>query len=114
MKFTTTLIAFLILGLITACSTTVNKAVKIKSGDSREQVLAIMGDPDDRQFNGKDEAWQYAASRAGYAEYRIIWFNEGIVFAVTSYRQSGATAMGGLREINWESKPDRTIEIRNR
>ena len=98
----------------TACSTTVQKAVLVNRGDTTQQVLALMGPPDDRQFREKDEAWTYSASRFGYAEYRVVWFYDGRVTGVSSYRQSGRTADGGIRQINWESRPDTTIEVRSR
>lgn len=101
-------------GFLTACSTTVKKAVLVNPSDSTQQVLALMGSPDDRQFRGKDEAWTYSAARFGYAEYRVVWFYDSRVTGVTSYRQSGRTADGGIRQINWESRPDTTIEVRSR
>jgi hypothetical protein len=48
-------------------------------GDDKQKVLFIMGSPGDRQFRGKDEAWQYGKTGAGfgYRDFPIIWFYDG-------------------------------------
>lgn len=115
----TKLVTFLlILLLLFACGTLDKKSVLINSGDNKEQVLKIMGPPDDRQFKGNDEAWQYCQTGAGfgYHDYRTIWFYNGKVTGVNSYKSTrpGVSCVTDFKPIKWEEAPDRTIEIRNR
>jgi len=117
MKKTTLSIMTGVILLTSACVNLAKKTLSINPGDTKEQVLAVMGAPPDyRQFRGKDEAWQYGQTGAGfgYNDHRVIWFYDGRVIGITSYRSSGTTAGGGMRQINWEEKPDTTIEVRRR
>ena len=100
------------------CGSLQKKAILVNSGDDRERVQETMGVPGDRQFQGTAEAWQYCQTGAGfgYHDYRIVWFRDGKVTGVTSYKDttpaSGCTAH--FREVRWEDAPDYTLEIRQR
>jgi hypothetical protein len=114
-------IAFGIIGaavLLSACGSLEKKAVLINVGDPKEKVLAVMGAPDDRQIKGQNEAWQYCQTGAGfgYHDYRTIWFYQGAVTGINSYKSSraGASCMTDIRALRWEDAPDRTIEVRHR
>jgi hypothetical protein len=50
---------------LAACGSLEKKAVLLNLGDTKEQVLAVMGPPDDRQLKGENEAWQYCLGRFG-------------------------------------------------
>lgn len=104
--------------LLSACGSLAKKAALINPGDTREQVLAVMGPPGDRQFRGKDEAWQYGKTGAGfgYHDFRIVWFYDGRVTGLTSYkdRSAGSAASAHFKSIQWEDAPDRTVEVRVR
>lgn len=114
-KWGTFLLALVILS---ACGTLEKKAILINVGDDKSSVLKIMGIPDDRQINGQQEAWQYCQTGAGfgYHDYRIIWFDAGLVAGITSYKDktAGTSCTGQLKTINWEDAPDTVVEIRNR
>lgn len=103
---------------LSACGTLEHKAIQISPGDSKARVQEIMGTPRDRQFKDTNEAWQYCVTGAGfgYHDYRIIWFKDGRVTGITSYKDGtpGASCVGQMRPIRWEDAPDQTIEIRNR
>ena len=77
-----------------------------------------MGTPKDRQFQGKSEAWQYCAtdySGFGADQYIVVWFYEGKVFGMTSYKNHMVgNCESFFRTIKWEDAPDRSIEFRNR
>jgi hypothetical protein len=104
--------------LLSACGSLEKKAVLINPGDTKEQVLAIMGPPGDRQFRGKDEAWQYGQTGAGfgYHDFRIVWFYDGKVTGLTSYKDHtpASSAASHFKPIRWEDAPDRTVEVRVR
>ena len=71
--------------LLTACGSLERKSIMLNVGDSKEQVLSVMGTPDDRQLQGENEAWQYCQTGAGfgYHDYRTIWFFRGKVTGIT-------------------------------
>lgn len=95
-----------VLVLLSGCRTLETKTVQISSGDSKDRVLQIMGTPGDRQFKEGREAWQYCITGAGfgYHDYRTIWFHDGVVTAITSYkdRTPGSGCTGNFRSIEWE------------
>ena len=104
--------------LLAACGSLEKKSIMLNVGDSKEQVLSVMGTPDDRQLQGESEAWQYCQTGAGfgYHDYRTIWFFRGKVTGINSYKSSrpGSSCMTDVRPIKWEEAPNTTIEIRNR
>ena len=103
---------------IISCGSLDRKAVLINLGDSKAQVTSVMGTPEDRQFRGKDEAWQYCQTGAGfgYHDYRIVWFYDGTVTGVNSYKSTrpGVSCVTDIKPVRWEDAPDRTIEVRQR
>lgn len=104
--------------ILAACGSLEKQSVLINPGDTKEKVLSIMGTPGDRQFRGKDEAWQYGRTGAGfgYHDFRIIWFYDGKVTGLTSYKDHtpATSASAHFKAIRWEDAPDRTIELRVR
>ena len=112
-----TLIAILTT-LLAACGNLERKAAMLNLGDSKEQVLTAMGAPDDRQLKGDYEAWQYCQTGAGfgYHDYRTIWFQNGKITGINSYKSSrpASSCVTDIRPIKWEEAPNTTIEIRKR
>lgn len=112
------LVIISVIALLSACGTLEKKAGLINYGDDKSKVLAIMGPPGDRQFRGKDEAWQYGQTGAGfgYHDFRIVWFYDGGVTGVTSYKDytPASSASAHFKPIRWEDAPDYTLEIRKR
>jgi hypothetical protein len=104
--------------LLTACGGLEKKSIAISVGDSKEQVISIMGLPADGQFQGENEAWQYCKTGAGfgYHDYRIIWFYRGKVTGISSYKSSrpASSCVTDIRPIKWEDAPSSTLDIRNR
>ncbi len=94
------------------------KASRVNPGDSGETVRSIMGEPGDRQFEGKNEAWQYGQTGAGfgYHDFRIIWFYDGQVTGMTSYKDytPASSASAHFKPVRWEDAPDYTVEVRPR
>lgn len=104
--------------MLSACGSLEKKAALINYGDDKTKVLAAMGTPGDRQFQGKQEAWQYGKTGAGfgYHDFRIVWFYDGKVTGVTSYKDHtpASSAAAHFKPIRWEDAPDHTLEIRHR
>ncbi len=86
--------------------------------DTKAQVLDVMGDPDDTQFNSRAglEVWQYFGIVSfGSCDYRQLWFREGRLVGSSAYRASGPGGCSPyLRPIDWSAPPDSVIEIRHR
>jgi len=104
--------------LLVGCGSLEKKSILIGNGYTKAQVVEIMGTPDDRQMKGKNEAWQYCQTGAGfgYHDYRIFWFYDGRVTGINSFKSSrpASSCMTDIRQINWENAPDITLEIRAR
>ena len=118
MKARNIIMAALLSVFLVACGSLEKKAVLLNLGDTKEQVLAAMGPPDDRQLQGENEAWQYCQTGAGfgYHDYRTIWFQRGKVTGINSYKSSrpGSSCVTDIKPIKWEEAPDATVEIRKR
>lgn len=104
---------------VSGCGSLERKASLINLGDGKAQVLAAMGGPpDDRQFKGDGEVWQYCQTGAGfgYHDYRQIWFRVGKVIGVNSYKSGrpGSSCVTDIRSVRWEDAPDFTVEVRHR
>lgn len=52
----------------------------------------------------------------GYHDYRMIWFYNGKVTGITSYKDStpASSCAGRFKPVRWENAPDHTLEIRER
>lgn len=104
--------------VLAGCGSLERKAVLINPGDTKEQVLATMGTPDDRQFEGDAEAWQYCQTGAGfgYHDYRIVWFRRGKVTGLGSYKSGrpASSCTTDIRQVRWEEAPDFKVEVRSR
>lgn len=101
---------------LSACGTLDEKTINISAGDTKQQVLDVMGTPQDRQLEKTQEAWQYCVSGAGfgYNDHKIIWFKDGHVTGITSYRSSRSGCTGAIRTVHWEEAPDVVVETRER
>lgn len=107
--------------LLVGCGGLETKSVLVGVGDEKPAVLAAMGTPDDRQLKGTQEAWQYCQTGAGfgYHDYRVIWFQDGRVTGITSYKATGSQAAGkscmaAMRQVDWVEAPDVVVEVRGR
>lgn len=105
-----------VLLLTLGCSSLPKQALLLNPGDSKADVLKVMGTPDDHQFRGEDEVLQYGYVVAfGTCEYRVLWFTKGKLIGSTSYRNmSGGGCKPGMKAVRWEEKPDLVIETRRR
>ncbi len=108
----------IILGLLTivGCGTLDKKLLRISAGDTKQTVVNVLGAPYDRQLTYGQEAWQYCVSGAGfgYNDHKILWFINGKVSGITTYRSSRTGCNGVVRTIRWEDAPDSTLELRIR
>ena len=103
-------------GLLAGCGTLDSKTMLLNVGDSKQQVINIMGTPDDRQVKGVYEAWQYCVSGASFGsnDHKIIWIQSGVVTGINSYKSTTAGCTSGMREVRWEAAPNAVIEVRPR
>ncbi len=112
MKLFVPVLSVLIL-LLSACASVNQSFFTINSGDTRQSVLNKMGSPDDRQFNGKNEAFQYCTTGTSFGKstFNIVWFNDGVVTGANTYTVAhAASCMGHFRQIDWTNTPVMIIE----
>lgn len=103
--------------LAAGCSSLPGKIATVSPGDTPQAVLSKVGPPDDRQFEGAQEAWQYCATGAGfgYHDHRIVWFRDGRVTGLTSFKSTtpGVSCTRNIQPINWSHAPrvDRELQL---
>ena len=102
--------------LISSCGTAALKSsAAVSPGMSSQEVIAIMGPPEDRQFRGSDEAWQYCSTGFESDTFVIVWIYSGVVNGLQTYKnRSTGLCSSFFRTVNWEAAPDRIYEIRQR
>ena len=110
MTHTTTIFIVMITLFLVGCGSLGMRSDLIEIGDDKEHVLKILGPPNDRQFKGSNEAWQYCQTTGagfGYHDYRIIWLYNGKVTGMTSHTSSrgGSSCVTDIRSIRWEEAP---------
>ena len=83
-----------------------------------EEVRISMGEPQNRQFQGENEAWQYCSTDYSGFEadhYVLIWLYKGTVTGMQTYRNTlYGSCESFFRTVDWEEAPDVSIEIRNK
>lgn len=96
----------------------VKNSASIKAGMSINELRKVMGEPQNRQFEGKNEAWQYCSTDYSGLEadhYFLVWLADEIVTGMRTYRNTEyGTCESFFRTVNWEEAPDTSVEIRNR
>jgi len=101
--------------LLVGCATTTSKkAIMINVNMTKEEVVNILGYPGDRQFRGDDEAWQYFDLGFDTDRYTVVWFYQNKVTGITSYIGTGANLTARYKTIDWEERPDYSVEVRQR
>jgi hypothetical protein len=103
-------ISVCVLGL-TACATQLlHHANALAPGATPAQVRAVLGEPQDRQFRGQQEAWQYCETGLLQDTFVIVWFAEGKVTGLRTYPNAvgdrGFFCSSHLRAITWEDTPE--------
>lgn len=107
---------------LTACAPSgmlMKQSLNISNGSNKREVINALGTPGNRQFNGRMEAWQYCEGDYSGMEgddMMIVWFNDSIVSGISTYKnyRPGLSCDVGFTRINWQSRPDFTLEVRNR
>lgn len=107
----------LIVFVLTGCASFDPAYTQIQPKQTRAEVIALLGTPEDRQFSGKNEAWQYCRTGTsfGVSGYRVVWFYDSKVTGLTNYslRRPGSCE-AHFEPMKWENAPDKIIEVRNR
>ena len=93
-----------------------SNSMKIERGFTKEQVVSILDMPLDKQFHGKDEAWQYCSTGFSTDSFLIVWFYDERVTGMQTYKNNVGVGMctSFFKTIRWEDAPDRSIEFRLR
>jgi hypothetical protein len=96
---------------LNACATQLRHQTSAIALDaSPAQVKAVLGEPQDRQFQGHREAWQYCETGLFQDTFVIVWFAEGQVTGLRTYPNAvgdrGFFCSSHLRAITWEDTPE--------
>ena len=105
MKVTILIICFF---LLVACTSIDKNNMKLSKGMSKAEVLRIMGEPDQRSFNGDKEALQFQGI-IGYGQciYVTAWFYKDVIVGTTDRRVASIAGCGiGSKEVDWLNMPD--------
>jgi len=82
------------------------KANAIEPGQTKQDVIKILGTPGDKQFNDKNEAWQYCSTGIGGDKFVVVWFYDAIVTGMTTYTNN--LGVGNCdkfyKRIDWQSR----------
>lgn len=81
--------------------------MKLSTGMSKEQVIQIMGEPDQRSFRGDNEALQFNGI-IGYGQciYLTAWLHKNILVGTTDRRGPSIAGCGiGSKELDWNQMP---------
>ncbi|WP_159064963.1 hypothetical protein [Thaumasiovibrio subtropicus] len=115
-------LGFLTMALaLSGCQTTPIDLSLIEYGDEQQQVIMMLGEPGDRQFNGRYEVYQYCTVGAGIGTTRfdMVWFYDGKVTAISDYELANARVCERhYRDVDWlqapekSREPDQIIEVR--
>ena len=89
------------------CASTGKAVAQLEPGMTKEQVLGILGPPDDRSFRGTDEALQYQELAGfGQCKYTTVWLREGKLVGSTARRGSSVAGCGlGSEPVDWSQMP---------
>ena len=97
------IVTFLLYGCAThGTSDLRKKAVMIQSGMNKEEVVNILGNPGNRQFSGKKEAWQYKSYGMLEDDLHIVWFDNGKVVSYTTESRKDLPFGFNYKETIWD------------
>lgn len=95
-----------LLVLLSGCASVRSRMARINPGMDKAEVIAIMGNPGDRQFNGNLEAMQWCSTGNFSDDYVIVWLRDGKVTGMNSYNNTVAGMCSGhYRTVRWEDAP---------
>jgi uncharacterized protein YceK len=97
------------------CVSVRSRMTSVNPGMSKDDVIAVMGQPGDRQFKDNLEAMQWCSTGGMADDYVVVWFQNGKVTGMNSYGNSSAGLCSNYyRQVRWEDAPTAAIEIRQR
>ena len=96
---------------LTACAMQVlHRASALAPGATLAQVRAVLGEPQDRQLRGNQEAWQYCETGLLQDTFVIVWFADSKVTELRTYHNAvgdrGFFCQSHLRAITWDEAPE--------
>jgi hypothetical protein len=84
----------------------------IKAGMPAERVLELLGQPKNRSFRERQEAWQYSRIASfGVCEYVTIWIDHDVVYAMNTDRTKAIGGCNDAPHIDWGQHPPPTINV---
>lgn len=107
LRFIPVLAALIVVILSAGCASTGKASASLEPGMTKEQVLEIMGPPNDRSFRGTAEALQYQEIAGfGQCKYTTVWMSDGRLVGVSTRRGASVAGCGlGSEEVDWSQMP---------
>ena len=104
---------------LSACATQLlHTARAIDLGATQEHVRDILGAPQDRQFRGQQEAWQYCETGFVQDTFVVVWFVESKLTGMRTSKNAvgdrGFFCSSHLPSIRWEDAPEVRSERQQR
>jgi len=89
------------------CASTGKAVARLEPGMAKQEVLNIMGPPNDRSFRRTDEAWQYQEIAGfGQCKYTTVWISDGRLVGISTRRGASVAGCGlGSEEVDWSQMP---------
>jgi len=91
------------------------KAMQIGSGMNKQEVIALMGSPEQRSFRGQAEALTFCGWTVfqGFLIYTVWFFEEAVVAMTDDYVHTGAGDCSQfLSPVDWgQAPPDVRIKL---
>ena len=110
MRYLVIVALMLILQGCASQSAIVRNSATVRPGMSVAELRQVMGEPQNRQFKGKNEAWQYCSTDySGFEDdhYVLVWLFDGVVSGMQTYQiNKFGTCENFFRTVNWEEAPD--------
>lgn len=114
------LLFLLLVVVLASCgSTKMGMSYKLEPGMTKQEVLAIMGEPVKSDFDRNVEEWHYCRTQIDSEEYLALYFVDGVLLAKTNYtvREENRGSLGSCAQFikmgNYR-EPDVVVEIRER
>jgi len=110
MRYMVIVALMLILQACASQSAVVRKSATVRLGMSEAELRQVMGEPQNRQFKGKNEAWQYCSTDySGFEDdhYVRVWLFDGVVSGMQTYRNTKfGNCENFFQTVNWQEAPD--------
>jgi len=110
MRYMVIVALMLILQACASQSAVVRKSATVRLGMSEAELRQVMGEPQNRQFKGKNEAWQYCSTTTPGLRTTIMSVFGFLMVLFPECKPIEITKFGNcenfFQTVNWQEAPD--------